>query len=246
MGKVNKCVDKQVKMAIYSFAYFPLSHFGGVAMEKKIKKGKKRTAVKTVTSQMKKTPQGNVVLAQKGQKDFRSDFMSKLTTRRRELEETLTQLVNSQKEYDSTSTAGDYIDHLDIAQREISSSSLYSLIERKNRELRKIEQLIARLLKDEEFGLCEECGKPIRHERLMIMPDATLCVSCQRDLERWSAGASIQQKRRARWIGKDDDLWNDQNDLDEEDELLIDMHGAKLSASDGEEFDPESPLDNSL
>lgn len=215
-------------------------------MEKKIKKEKRKKAVKNITHQTKQATKERIAHHRGGEKDFRSDFMGKLAARRLELEETLTQLLNSQKEYDSTSTAGDYIDHLDIAQREISSSSLYSLIERKDRELRKIDQLMARLLKEKEFGLCEECGKPIRQERLMIMPDATLCISCQRDLEKWNAGSSQQTKRRTRWNGNDDYQWNDQSDLDEEDELLINMHGAKLSASDGEEFDPESPLDDSL
>ena len=213
-------------------------------MEKKIKKTKRTKAVRNISHHTKQVPKETRGVHRKSENDFRSNFMSKLTARRLELEETLTQLLDSQKEYDSTSTAGDYIDHLDIAQREISSSNLYSLIERKNRELRKIDQLMARLLKDKEFGLCEECGKPIRHERLMIMPDATLCVSCQRDLEKWNAGSSQQIKRRTRWNGNDDYRWNDQSDLDEEDELLIDMHGAKLSASDGEEFDPEIPLDD--
>lgn len=213
-------------------------------MEKKIKKTKRTKAVRNISHHTKQVPKETPVVHRERENDFRSGFMRKLTARRLELEETLNQLLNSQKEYDSTSTAGDYIDHLDIAQREISSSSLYSLIERKNRELRKIDQLMARLLKDKEFGLCEECGKPIRHERLMIMPDATLCVSCQRELEKWNAGVSLQTKRRARWNGTDDYQWNDQSDLDEEDELLIDMHGAKLSANDGEEFDPEIPLDD--
>lgn len=215
-------------------------------MEKKIKKGKRTKAVMNITHQTKQVPKDRIIDHEEGETGSRSNFMSKLAARRLELEETLTQLLNSQKEYDSTSTAGDYIDHLDIAQREISSSSLYALIERKNRELRKIDQLMARLLKDKEFGLCEECGKPIRQERLMIMPDATLCISCQRDLEKWNAGSSLQTKRRARWNGNDEYQWNNQSDLDEEDELLIDMHGAKLSARDGEEFDPETPLDDSL
>ena len=34
-----------------------------------------------------------------------------------------------------------------------------------------------------EFGRCEECGKPIPEERLMVIPEATLCVPCQRELE---------------------------------------------------------------
>ncbi len=30
------------------------------------------------------------------------------------------------------------------------------------------------------YGTCEDCGRPIPHERLQIWPEATRCVSCQR------------------------------------------------------------------
>lgn len=31
---------------------------------------------------------------------------------------------------------------------------------------------------DEEFGICVECGEPIPVGRIMIMPQANLCVHC--------------------------------------------------------------------
>jgi DnaK suppressor protein len=30
-----------------------------------------------------------------------------------------------------------------------------------------------------EYGVCEDCGKPISPERLSFLPEATRCVSCQ-------------------------------------------------------------------
>jgi phage/conjugal plasmid C-4 type zinc finger TraR family protein len=76
------------------------------------------------------------------------------------------------------------MDESDQALREISVSSNYSLIERKARELKKIDLLIRQVVSDTHFGICEECGNPIPPERLLIVPEATLCVACQRELEK--------------------------------------------------------------
>ena len=34
------------------------------------------------------------------------------------------------------------------------------------------------------YGTCERCGEPIEPERLEFKPDATLCVNCQREVEK--------------------------------------------------------------
>ena len=33
-------------------------------------------------------------------------------------------------------------------------------------------------INDPEFGICSECGEPIPVGRIMIMPEASLCVPC--------------------------------------------------------------------
>ncbi|MGI8554517.1 MAG: TraR/DksA family transcriptional regulator, partial [Dehalococcoidia bacterium] len=33
------------------------------------------------------------------------------------------------------------------------------------------------------YGICENCGKPINPERLKALPEATLCIDCQRHHE---------------------------------------------------------------
>ncbi len=37
-----------------------------------------------------------------------------------------------------------------------------------------------------DYGLCQRCGKPIEPERLEVKPDATMCVTCQQEIERLS------------------------------------------------------------
>lgn len=57
-----------------------------------------------------------------------------------------------------------------------------------------IERLLARvdraLAKIEEgtYGLCDRCGEPIEESRLQAVPEATLCLKHQRDLERIGEG----------------------------------------------------------
>jgi len=117
-------------------------------------------------------------------KDNREDFLQKLNAKKKEFEQALQCLINKQREYQENLDGETSMDESDQAQREISVSSNYSLIERKARELKKIDLLIRQVLADAHFGICEECGNPIPPERLLIVPEATLCVPCQRELEK--------------------------------------------------------------
>lgn len=117
-------------------------------------------------------------------RDNREDFFSKLTGKKREFEQALQRLRDNQKEYQEHLEGESSMDESDQALREISVSSNYTLIERKFSELKKIDRLIRQVISDNHFGLCEECGDPIPPERLLIVPEATLCVACQRALEK--------------------------------------------------------------
>jgi len=132
--------------------------------------------------------------AKKGKSDLRATFMQNILDKRKELENTLERLIDSQKEYDVQLRGGDLIDELDQAQREISASSYYPIIERKTKELRRIDLLIKKVSKEGTFGRCEECGKRIPKKRLLIVPEATLCVSCQRDLEKIDLQRGVEAK----------------------------------------------------
>jgi RNA polymerase-binding protein DksA len=37
-----------------------------------------------------------------------------------------------------------------------------------------------------QYGICQRCGKTIEVERLEVRPDATMCVTCQQEVERLS------------------------------------------------------------
>jgi DnaK suppressor protein len=111
-------------------------------------------------------------------------FLEQLLKKKKEFEQSLERLLESQKEYNDGLAGTNIADETDHAQREISLHSNYALIERKSHELKQIARLIDKIKSGEKFGECEECGEPIPTARLLIMPEATLCISCQRELEK--------------------------------------------------------------
>ncbi|MBZ5713675.1 TraR/DksA family transcriptional regulator [Nannocystis pusilla] len=47
-----------------------------------------------------------------------------------------------------------------------------------------IDDALRRMADDpEEFGVCEACDEPIAQRRLLLVPEATLCATCQREDE---------------------------------------------------------------
>ena len=173
--------------------------------------------------------------------DFQAVFMKGLELKKEELLQTLDHLMKSRKEYEGQLTAGDFIDEVDGAQREISVYSQFILIERKNRELQKIEYLLTRVTKEQDFGLCEECGTRIPKERLLLVPEATLCVVCQRELEKLdsrmsmashSAEFSLSPTRR-------EVSWETTESSEEDDDVLVEYHTDTLSDMDIDENETE-------
>lgn len=145
----------------------------------------------------------------KWEEDFKTLFLEGLMTKKRELEITLERLKKSTQEYDGELHAGDFTDEVDDAQREISAHQIYSLLERKDKELGKIARLVERITGEQDFGLCEDCGERIPKERLLAVPEATLCVSCQREMERMDqtvnfSSAGFSSKRNMGWEGPED------------------------------------------
>lgn len=77
-------------------------------------------------------------------------------------------------------SSGDVVDAaLDSAQDEISSQ----LAEVESRELASIENALQRM-RTGHYGLCEACSTKIPMARLNALPYATLCIECQREVER--------------------------------------------------------------
>ncbi|MFH1350450.1 MAG: TraR/DksA family transcriptional regulator [Pseudomonadota bacterium] len=205
------------------------------AKGKETKRKVQRSSIKKVAAPKEKKRE----TARKESSDFRFTFLENLREKKRALEELLESLIGSQKEYDGQMTAGDFIDEFDDAQREISTQSLYSLIERKSKELKKVEFLIKRITKEGEFGICEECGKQIPKERLLIMPEATLCVPCQREIEKSDQRRSLAPRSSAGLGGKKGVDWDDPEGVDDEGYMVKVSPVDSFSLADIQETEPD-------
>jgi len=172
----------------------------------------------------------------KGKKS-RSKILKSLMAKRVEVREALDRLIEEQKEYKKLVSDDYLIDEMDHAEREISSRTHYILLERKNRELEKIENLIERALGDEEFGLCEECGEKIPEARLMIMPEATRCVPCQQEMEQSGSRIGFVESPRAELGGKSGLQWRKVEDTDVSGKLNFKSDLGVMSFLDSDEFD---------
>jgi DnaK suppressor protein len=139
--------------------------------------------------------------------ETRNRVMERLRQRSREVQETLQGLLATQKEYYAQRSGDGISDETDHAQMEDSVSRMNLLIERKSREYHSTNRLLDRMMKDEEYGTCENCGDFIPEERLLIVPETTLCIECQRELERSSrsrrmvlpSGGAMQLPAASAW-----------------------------------------------
>jgi DnaK suppressor protein len=110
-----------------------------------------------------------------------------LLARRTELRKRLGLELEQLAHVKHSSASGDAADAaFDSSGEEIAST----LAELESKELAQIERALRRL-KAGTYGKCESCGVTIPVARLNALPFSTLCVKCQREMERdggWMAG----------------------------------------------------------
>ena len=68
---------------------------------------------------------------------------------------------------------------LDAYERE----KTWAIVRRIETKIDSIDRAIE-LAKQGKYGICESCGERIDPARLEILPEVTLCLNCQRELER--------------------------------------------------------------
>lgn len=149
--------------------------------------------------------------------DPRETFILNLMTKKEEIERVIQDLKEKHKGYREYFSSNEVFEEMDRADAEITSQQCYRFLERKNSELKKIEALIDKVSKNEDFGWCDECGEKISQARLSVMPDATRCTACQSELERWESRMGISMRpyripsKKVDWGNEDSD---DSEDLE--------------------------------
>ena len=140
-------------------------------------------------------------------------FLEQLSEKRAQFEQALKRLMETQQDTNEIVSGDSNLDESDYAQRELASCCNYSLIQKKSNELKRIERLIRKISKDQAFGECEECGRPIPPERLLIVPETVLCVRCQEMLERSDRLRGLTLGGSLSRMGKADPGWDDDESL---------------------------------
>lgn len=69
------------------------------------------------------------------------------------------------------------------AYEQFGHARISAIKERLDRRIIQIRKALTRI-RIGKYGICEDCGKMIDTDRLMIYPEATLCASCQAKREK--------------------------------------------------------------
>ena len=176
---------------------------------------------------------------------FRAKFQLHLQEKKKELEKIINYLKTENSEDFSKVTFDSMIDELDRTDREMAAQNYYKFLDRKKNELSRIEVLIDRVKHDRDFGICEECERPIPEARLMIVPETVLCVACQQELEKLESRTNFSNTNN-RVLQYKDEYEQDEEPDNIDDAGLVTKAGTEtMSLMDMEEIDlvelPETP-----
>ena len=69
------------------------------------------------------------------------------------------------------------------AQEQVGHAQIEALKKGVDRRLIQIRKALTRI-KLGKYGTCEDCGKMINTDRLMVSPEATMCIECERKGEK--------------------------------------------------------------
>ena len=168
---------------------------------------------------------------------FRSRFQLHLLEKKTELEKTIDCLVKGNHEDFSKISFDGMTDELDRTDREMAAQNYYKFLDRKKNELNRIEALLERIKHDQDFGICEECERPIPEARLMIVPEAVLCVACQQELEKFESRTNFNNSNNKTLQYRDDYETDEEPDNIDDAGLVTKAGSESMSLMDMEEID---------
>lgn len=117
-----------------------------------------------------------------------------LLARRTDIRKKLAEELHNLSNFKASSSTGD---SADVAFEAGSDEMSSQLAELDSRELTQIDRALARL-KQGTYGLCEACQRKIPVGRLNALPYSTLCIECQREMEKYP-GSWEDRRGAANW-----------------------------------------------
>lgn len=140
-------------------------------------------------------------------------YFTKLVLKERE--RILRGLSNVQEDLEETSEET-LIEEIDKAFSSEGRELLSSFIDRHTEGLEAVNQALERI-KEGTYGICVRCGKEISEERLEAIPTASLCLSCQQELERQSrASQALISSPLRQWTEEEEVLEPAADEVEEE------------------------------
>jgi DnaK suppressor protein len=112
-----------------------------------------------------------------------AQIVSLLNERRKAIEEDLRRNLSRALEEVGEETTVVNVEEGDESRVDVGKETDFQVMSMRTQELRQIKEALVKI-ESGEYGLCEECGNPIRFERLKAMPFAQFCRVCQEEMER--------------------------------------------------------------
>ena len=91
--------------------------------------------------------------------------------------------VNNNADFSNTMGSDGVQDIGDVSANTYNRQILLSLNDNQRVMLNDIDDALDRM-KEDEYGLCIECGEEINVKRLEVRPQAKYCVDCKTDIEK--------------------------------------------------------------
>ncbi len=135
----------------------------------------------------KKTTKAKKKSTKSKKNDFEK-YRQELLKYRDELKEAVKTHAASLPDTGMTGVSGDSSDH---ASADFSAEMFGLLLEKQAGTLELVEKALKKI-DSGEYGVCEECGKPITAKRLKALPWARFCLDCQDKQDR------IEQLKKVR------------------------------------------------
>lgn len=107
--------------------------------------------------------------------DFLSREAKKLERRKKDLSE--------EDPFKDTSRVTDNASSDQEAAEQFGHQKVTAFQSQVNHQLIQVRKALARI-KIGKYGLCEKCGKMIDTDRLMVVPESTLCAKCAKEKEK--------------------------------------------------------------
>lgn len=140
---------------------------------------REKSAMSKTSTKTPARPQEKQQEKKTGKVPFKKEISQKLSDAKQRILQEVSQKVRSE----SNVLKYEIGDIYDIASSERERELTLMLGDRDREKLSEIEDALERL-KDNSYGVCEECGEPIAEDRLRALPATRVCVECMSKMER--------------------------------------------------------------